>query len=97
MSAANQRQTDHSTALQLLLISDCNLETLGHYLSNDEAQPQLEAISAPFGQVFPVLLSPHSDPSNFALVWTSPDTAVPALRDALNGLQVNEDLVLAQV
>jgi FkbH-like protein len=96
MSSANHLQAGRSTALKLYLISDFNLETLGHYLSNDSSWPQVVATSAPFGQVIPALLNPHSDPSDFALVWTSPEKVVPAFGDALNGVEIDEDRVLAE-
>jgi FkbH-like protein len=84
--------------LKVHLVSDFNLETLGHCLVNDEAAPQLSISLAPFGQVFPALLQPtHADTTDFALVWTSPEKVVPAFADALNGIAVGEDRVLAEV
>lgn len=53
---------------------------------------------APFGQVFPALLQPaHASATDFALVWTSPEKTVPTFADALNGMAVPEDRLLAEV
>lgn len=90
-------QAGRSTALKLYLISDFNLETLGHYLSNGSTWPQVAATSAPFGQVFPALLHPGPDPLDFALVWTSPEKVVPAFGDALKSIEIDEDRVLAEL
>ena len=87
MSSASHLHAGQSTALKLHLISDFNLETLGRCLSNDSSEPQVVATSAPFGQVFPALLNLHSDPSDFALVWTSPEKVVPAFGEARNGVR----------
>ena len=97
MSSADHVQAGCSTALKLYLVSDFNLETLRHLLSNDSAQPQMVATSAPFGQVFPALLQPHAGPSDFALVWTSPEKVVPAFGDALKNVVVDEDHILGEL
>jgi FkbH-like protein len=86
------------TSLKLHLISDFNLETLGHYLVNGSTPPQLSVSVAPFGQVFPSLLEPqHTGESDFAVVWTLPEKIVPTFGDALNGVAVAEDRLLAEV
>ncbi len=84
--------------MKLHLISDFNLETLGHCLANDGGSPQIAAVSAPFGQVFPSLLQPqHAAAADFALVWTSPEKIVPAFAGALNSEAVTEERLLAEV
>jgi len=84
--------------LKLHLISDFNLETLGHYLENDGSSPKLSVVAAPFGQVFPALLQPsQSSPSDFAVVWTSPEKMVPAFAAALNNTGFVEDGVVSEV
>jgi FkbH-like protein len=84
--------------LKLHLISDFNLETLGHYLVNGDTSPQLSISVAPFGQVFPSLLeTPHAGEADFALVWTLPEKIAPTFSDALNGVPVAEDRLLAEV
>jgi FkbH-like protein len=94
----NNLTLEESTALKLHLISDFNLETLGHYLENDGSSPHLSVVPAPFGQVFPALLQPsQSGPSDFAVVWTSPGKMVPAFAAALDNTAVSEDAVVSEV
>lgn len=84
--------------MKLHLISDFNLETLGHYLENDASSPKLSVVAAPFGQVFPALLQPsQSSPSDFAVVWTSPEKMVPAFAAALDNIAIGEDGVVSEV
>src|ERR1700722_7139024 len=86
-----------NAAVKLHLISDFNLETLGNSLANSDSSPQVAITSAPFGQVFPALLQPSEDPSEFALVWTSPNKVIPAFQRALDGGDVDEDRLTAEV
>jgi hypothetical protein len=81
---------EKNAAVKLHLISDFNLDTLGNCLANDESSPQVTITAAPFGQVFPALLQPESDPSDFALVWTLPEKIIPAFGEALNSGKVDE-------
>jgi len=91
-------QPQESTVLKLRLISDFNLDTLGRYLANDDAWPQLEIVSAPFGQVVPSLLQPSGAAAeDFALVWTSPEKSSPAFADALSNVPVGEERIVAEV
>jgi FkbH-like protein len=84
--------------LKLHLISDFNLETLGHYLENDGSSPKLSVVLAPFGQVFPALLQPsQSSPLDFAVVWTSPAKVVPAFAAALDNAPFSEDGAVSEV
>jgi len=88
----------NSTALQIELISDFNLQTLANYLENGEALPAVSARVAPFGQVVPALLHSDSlDKGAFALVWTSPASVVPAFSDAVQSRPVREQDILAEV
>jgi FkbH-like protein len=87
-----------STSLKLHLISDFNLETLGHYLANGSAPPDLSVSVAPFGQVVPALLQPaHAEANDFALVWTSAEKIVPTFANALNNVPAPEDRILAEI
>jgi FkbH-like protein len=86
-----------NTAVNLHLISDFNLETFGNSLANDDSPPRVAITSAPFGQVFPALLQPHSDPSDFALVWTSPGKVIPAFEAALQYGEVQEDRLTSEL
>ena len=80
------------------LISDFNLATLGQYLSNDSSAPQLSATSAEFGQVFPALLQPeHAGLSDFALVWTSPEKTLPTFAEALSYAAVSEQRLVSEI
>jgi FkbH-like protein len=84
--------------LNLHLISDFNLDTLGHYLANDSSWPQLSITSAPFGQVTPALLQPMlSDSSRFCLVWTLPEKTIPSFAEALGNVPVAEDQLINEV
>ena len=53
-SSRNRRMTD--TPYRCLILSDFNADTLAGYLSNDEDWPAIDAVTAPFGQVLPLLL-----------------------------------------
>jgi len=87
-----------NAALNLHLISDFNLETLGQYVRNDTSAPVVSVSSAPFGQVFPTLLEPSpSGPSSFALVWTIPEKLVPTFAAALNYVAISEERLIAEV
>ena len=80
------------------LISDFNLATLGQYLSNDGSEPRLSATSAPFGQVFPALLQPErAGLSDFALVWTSPEKTLPTFAEVLTNVTVSEEHLVSEV
>ena len=83
--------------MKLHLISDFNLETLQQYLVNESSWPQLSVTCASFSQVFPALFQPAADPSDFALVWTSPDKIVPAFAAALEQTVVDENRMLSEL
>ncbi|HUA15087.1 MAG TPA: HAD-IIIC family phosphatase [Verrucomicrobiae bacterium] len=85
-------------AIQVELISDFNLQTLGNYLENNEALPAVAARVAPFGRVVPWLLNQDAgDRSSFAVVWASPTGVIPAFADAVQGQAVHENDTLEQV
>jgi len=80
------------------LISDFNLQTLGNYLENDEAEPQLSARVAPYGQAISTLLKPNGrEQGSVAFVWTSPASVIPSFGEALQFRPVAEDAILAEV
>src|SRR5437016_4439441 len=90
-NSRNESSISEKTVLNVHLISDFNLATLGQYLSNDSSAPQLSATSAPFGQVFPALFQPErAGLSDFALVWTSPEKTLPTFAEALSYAAVSE-------
>jgi FkbH-like protein len=93
----NNSTHGENAAVNLHVISDFNLDTLGNSLANDDSSPQVAVTSASFGQVFPALLQPRSDPSHFALVWTSPEKILPAFEQALQGGKVDEDHLTSEL
>lgn len=94
----NNFNTVEEFRLKLHLISDFNLETLGHFLENDGSSPKVSVVLAPFGQVFPPLLQPsQSGTSDFAVVWTSPESMVPAFAAALDNAAFSEDQAVSEV
>ena len=87
----------HTSNLKVHLISDFNLETLAHYLANEDGT-RLSVSVAPFGQVVPALLQPtHAESTDFAVAWVSPEKIVPTFADALNSLPVREEAILAEI
>ncbi len=87
-----------SAVSNLHLISDFNLETLGQYLRDDTSPLPVSVTSAPFGQVFPVLLQPPPvGPSSFALAWTSPDKVSPTFAEALDYAAITEEQLVSEV
>lgn len=97
MDVPRSIEAQGENAVKLHLISDFNLDTLGNCLANDELSPKVTARPAPFGQVFPTLLQPNSDPSDFALVWTLPEKIIPGFEAALNGERVDESQLTAEL
>src|SRR5579863_6659379 len=97
MDVPGSTQSPGENAVKVHLISDFNLDTLGNCLANDELSPKVTAKPAPFGQVFPALLQPDSDPSDFALVWTLPEKIIPSFEAALNGEGVDESQLTAEL
>jgi FkbH-like protein len=87
----------NKTIIQVELISDFNLQTLGNYLESDDSHPELSVQVAPFGQVVSALLKPGRGSSDCAVVWTSPEAAVPAFGEAMQFRPVEEQTVLAEV
>ena len=85
-------------AVNLHLISDFNLDILGQYLKNEDSANLLSVTAAPFGQLVPALLQPPpAGTSSFAVIWTSPEKAVPSFAEALNFHPVDEARLLAEV
>ena len=85
-------------ALKLYLISDFNLDTLGHCLANDQSAPQLSVSSAPFGQVLPPLLTlSDCQAADFVVVWTSPEATIPSFAESFNYKSIDEDQLISEV
>src|ERR1700723_145381 len=94
----NETSISEKTTLNVHLISDFNLATLGQYLSNDGSEPQLSSTLAPFAQVFPSLLQPErAGLSDFAVVWTSPEKTLPTFAEVLTNATVSEEQLVSEV
>jgi FkbH-like protein len=94
----NETSISEKTTLNVHLISDFNLVTLGQYLSNDGSEPQLSSTLAPFAQVFPSLLQPErAGLSDFAVVWTSPEKTLPTFAEVLTNATVSEEQLVSEV
>jgi FkbH-like protein len=80
------------------LISDFTIDELVDELLTPQLHPALGAKVAPFGQVTQSLLLPPSpDGSDFAVVWTRPETTVPSLARTLAFEEVDDLELLADV
>src|SRR5210317_242726 len=84
-----------------VLVSDFNLQNFSGYLANDPEFPQINAITAPFGQPVSTLL--HTDAPcwlnspDVAVVWTQPQAVIPDFNALLRYEQVRLQKVLQQV
>jgi FkbH-like protein len=84
-----------------VLVSDFNLQNFAGYLANDPAYPALKPVSAPFGQPTETLLNRElpcwQNAADVAVVWTRPQSVVPAFNRLLAYEQVSLQKVLQQV
>jgi FkbH-like protein len=84
-----------------VLVSDFNLQNLAGYLANDPEFPEIKPISAPFGQPLATLLNRDlpcwQNSPDFALIWTQPQSVVPAFQALLRYEQVPLQKVLQEV
>jgi FkbH-like protein len=98
LNSRNESSISERIVLNVHLISDFNLATLGQYLSNDSSAPLLSATSAPFGQVFPALLQPErAGLSDFAFVWTSPEKTLPTFAEALSYASISVERLVSEI
>jgi FkbH-like protein len=85
--------------VQCLIISDDNLLNLAAYLN--AAGGTIRARVSPFGQVVPTLLNttegPWSQDTDAVVVWTQPQSVVPAFRKLLGYERVSPDDLLEEV
>ena len=86
---------------QLLLISDFNTNNLAGYARNDNEDPIVDAIIAPFGQVVPVLMQEdlecwQSNP-DVAVVWTQPENVSESFNHVVNFKHEPIEKILAEV
>jgi len=84
-----------------VLVSDFNQQNFAGFAANDPDFPKIEPISAPFGQPVETLLSRDmpcwQDAPDFAVIWTQPQSVIPAFKKLLNFEQVSLQQVLEQV
>ena len=84
-----------------VLVSDFNLQNFAGYIANDSEFPGLKPISAPFGQPVATLLdrelSCWQDTPDVAVIWTRPQSVVPAFKALLEYRPVSLQTVLQQV
>ena len=83
------------------LVSDFNLQNFAGLIGNDGSFPRIEPIAAPYGQTIPTLLSRdaacwRSSP-DLAVVWTRPQSVIPAFGDLLMYEKVPLETILGQV
>jgi hypothetical protein len=80
------------------LISDFSLDELVHELIVADPSPPLDATMVPHGQpVLSLTAVPRSNARDFAIVWTRPETAVPAFGRLVTGAPVDERQLAAEV
>ncbi len=81
-----------------LLIADFTVDDLARHLAGSADGPPVQAAVAPFGQVAQALLQgPTPDTSDFAVVWTRPEAAVPAFARLLAHEPVDSEALRADV
>lgn len=87
--------------VRALLISDFNIDVLAGYLSNDKSSPSIETVSAPFGQVIPVLvdgnLECRQNDYDCAVVWAQPEMVIPSFQKLLDYGEVSLEDILSEV
>ena len=84
-----------------VLVSDFNLQNFAGYAANDPDFPDLKPVAAPLGQPVPVLLdtaAPHwQKAADLAVIWTRPQSVIPAFDALLRYEQVPVREVLQEV
>ena len=84
-----------------VLVSDFNLQNFSGYLANDPEYPALKPVLAPFGQPAATLVNRElacwQNAPDVAVVWTRPQSVVPAFKSLLSYEQVSLQEVLQQV
>lgn len=80
-----------------LLISDFTIDDLARCLADEPHEPALSASVAPFGQVVPTLMSPPPPDTDYAVVWTRAEVAVPSFAKLLEYESVELGVLLSEV
>jgi len=93
LPATNPLPVAHGT-----LVADFTIDAMARFLADGSDNFSLLAEVAPFGQVTQSLLAgPSPGASDFAVVWTRPETAVTAFARVLGSERVSEDELLEGV
>jgi FkbH-like protein len=79
------------------LISDFTIDEFADELRTPDLFPGVGAAIAPYGQVTQTLMSPPPEQSDFAVVWTQPQTAIPSFAQVLSFEAVNDQILYAEV
>jgi FkbH-like protein len=85
---------------RMLLVGDTTLDPLAAALTHAPGEPTLEAVAAPYGQVYQILMDP-SHPAwrpeaDYLAVWTSPQLTLPSLNAALRFQGADPEAVVAE-
>ncbi len=84
-----------------VIISDFNVSNFAGYLQNDQEDPKVRTIVAPFGQVALALIDEKQDcwQSNpdCAIIWTQPHSLIASFHDLLHYQQIPLDTILKEV
>jgi len=89
---------DPKPELRGTIVADFTANELRDHLRNTLDAPFVDVELAPFGQILQSLIQgPSPDYADFALVWTRPESAVPAFGRLLAGETVGEDELLLGV
>jgi FkbH-like protein len=87
--------------LTCVLVSDFNLQNFAGYVANDSHFPSVKTITAPFGQPVATLLNRElpcwQNTLDVAVIWTQPQSVVPAFKALLNYEKIQLQTVLQQV
>jgi len=90
-----------SDKLRGILLSDFNIQNLAGYLNNYPELPHVEAKTATFGQVIPLLVNSEDklwqNSYDFAVIWTRPESAVPSFQKVLNFESIDLEKILSEV
>jgi FkbH-like protein len=85
---------------RVLLIGDTTLDPLGRLLARSAEPPILQCTSAPYGQVYQLLLdsgnSVWAEKPNYLVVWTAPHLTLPSIAKLLRHEAVSQDQVLRE-
>jgi FkbH-like protein len=84
-----------------VLVSDFNLQNFAAYIANDPEFPGIRPVSAPFGQPAATLLDRElpcwQNSPDVAVIWTRPQSVVPAFKRLLAYEQISLQTVFQQV